>query len=81
MFFSQMNNKNIFGGGRSVEENYSPLENKRAMPFFPTTLYGADAWGMRSAERRKVNVPEIKCLISFIEVLTYMINEQLMVNK
>ena len=22
----------------------------------PTTLYGADAWGMRSAERRKVNV-------------------------
>ena len=22
----------------------------------PTALYGAEAWGMRSAERRKVNV-------------------------
>ena len=28
----------------------------------PTALYGAEAWGMRSAERRKVNVREIKCL-------------------
>ena len=27
-----------------------------------TALYGAEAWGMRSAERRKVNVLEIKCL-------------------
>ena len=26
------------------------------------TLYGAEAWGMRSAERRKVNVLEMKCL-------------------
>ena len=25
-----------------------------------TALYGAEAWGMRSAERRKVNVLEIK---------------------
>ena len=25
-------------------------------------LYGAEAWGMRSAERRKVNVLEMKCL-------------------
>ena len=25
----------------------------------PTALYGADAWGMRSAERRKVNVLEM----------------------
>ena len=24
-----------------------------------TTVYGAEAWGMRSAERRKVNVLEI----------------------
>ena len=24
----------------------------------PTALYGAEAWGMRSAERRKVNVLE-----------------------
>ena len=28
----------------------------------PTSLYGAEAWGMRSAERRKVNVREMKCL-------------------
>ena len=30
----------------------------------PTALYGAGAWGMRSAERRKVNVLEMKCLRS-----------------
>ena len=28
----------------------------------PTALYGAEAWGMRSAERPKVNVLEMKCL-------------------
>ena len=28
----------------------------------PTALYGAEAWGRRSAERRKVNILEIKCL-------------------
>ena len=28
----------------------------------PTALYGADTWGMRSTERRKVNVLEIKCI-------------------
>ena len=28
----------------------------------PTALYGEDAWGMRSAERRNVNVLEMKCL-------------------
>ena len=26
-----------------------------------TALYGAEAWGMRSVERRKVNVLEMKC--------------------
>ena len=26
----------------------------------PTALYGAEAWGIRSAERRKVNVLEMK---------------------
>ena len=26
----------------------------------PTALYGAEVWGMRSAERRKVNVLEMK---------------------
>ena len=28
----------------------------------PTALYGAEAWGMRSAERRKVNGLEMMCL-------------------
>ena len=28
----------------------------------PTALYGAEVWGMRSAERRKINVLEMKCL-------------------
>ena len=27
----------------------------------PTALYGAEAYGMRSAERRKVNVLVLKC--------------------
>ena len=34
----------------------------------PTTLYGAEAWGMRSAERRKVNILEVKCLRSLVGV-------------
>ena len=34
----------------------------------PTALYGAEAWGMRSADKRKVNVIEMKCLRSFVEV-------------
>ena len=34
----------------------------------PTALYGAEAWGMRSAERRKVNALEMKCLRSLVGV-------------
>ena len=34
----------------------------------PMALYGAEAWGMRSAERRKVNVLEMKCLRSLVLV-------------
>ena len=34
----------------------------------PTALYGAEAWGMRSDERRKVNVHEMKCLRSLVGV-------------
>ena len=33
-----------------------------------TALYGAEAWGMTSAERRKVNVLEMKCLRSLVGV-------------
>ena len=35
----------------------------------PKALYGAEACGMRSAERKKVNVLEIKCLRSLVGVL------------
>ena len=34
----------------------------------PTALCGAEAWGVRSAERRKVNVLEMKCLRSLVGV-------------
>ena len=34
----------------------------------PTALYGAEACGMRSAERKKVNVLEMKCLRSLFGV-------------
>ena len=34
----------------------------------PMALYRAEAWGMRSAERRKVNVLEKKCLRSLVGV-------------
>ena len=34
----------------------------------PTALYGAESWGMRSAEKRKVNVLEMKCLRSLVEM-------------
>ena len=34
----------------------------------PTELYGAEAWGMRNAERRKVNVLAMKCLRNFVVV-------------
>ena len=34
----------------------------------PTALYRAEAWGMRSAERRIVNVLEMKCWTSLVGV-------------
>ena len=34
----------------------------------PTPFYGVEAWGIRSAERRKVNVLEMKCLRSLVGV-------------
>ena len=33
-----------------------------------TALYGAEAWAMRSAARRKVNVLEMKCLRRLVGV-------------
>ena len=32
------------------------------------SLYGKEAWSMRSAERRKVNILQMKCLRSMVEV-------------
>ena len=32
----------------------------------PTALYEAEAWGMRSSERIKVNVLEMKCLRNLV---------------
>ena len=34
----------------------------------PTALYRAEAWGMRNAESWTVNVLEMKCLRSLVEV-------------
>ena len=34
----------------------------------PRELYRAEAWSMRSAERRKVNILELKCLKSLVGV-------------
>ena len=36
--------------------------------FVAIALYGAEAWCMRSAERRKVNVLEMKCFRSLVGV-------------
>ena len=34
----------------------------------PSALYGAEAWSMRRAERRKMNVLEMKCFRSLVGV-------------
>ena len=47
------------------------LEAKKSLyegVIVPKALYGPEAWGMRSAERRKVNVLEMKCLRSLVGV-------------
>ena len=47
------------------------IKNKKCLHegvIVPTALYGAETWGMRSAERKKVNVREIKCLRIFVGV-------------
>ena len=35
----------------------------------PTALHGAEAWGMRSDERRKVNLLEMMCSRSLVRVM------------
>ena len=50
--------------GLGIEAKDCPYEGV----IIPTALYGAESWGMRSAERRKVNVLEVKCLRSLTGV-------------
>ena len=62
------------GSAEKCPEQYRGLEIKAKKCQYegvivPTALYGAEAWGMRSAERRKVNVLEMKCLRSLVGVL------------
>ena len=58
------------GGLKSVQSNRGlGIKAKKCLyegVIAPTALYGAEAWGMRSAERRKVNVLEMKCLRSLV---------------
>ena len=54
----------INNGGLGINSKYI----YEGVIIVPTALYGAEAWGMRSAERRKVNVLEMKCLRSFVGV-------------
>ena len=35
--------------------------NTKCVLIIPPTLYRAEAWGIRRAERRKVNVLDMKC--------------------
>ena len=61
-----------WGALKSVLSNRGPrIKAKKCLyetVIWPTALYGAEAWGMKSAERRKVNVLEIKCLKSLVGV-------------
>ena len=64
-------------GYRAWRELKSVLSNRGLMikakkclyeeEIVPTALYGAEAWGMRSAERMKVNILEMKYLKVWLE--------------
>ena len=51
-------------GGLGIKANNCLYEGV----IVPTALYGAEAWRMRSSERRKVNVLEMKCLRGLVGV-------------
>ena len=61
-----------FGALKSVLSNRGlGIKAKKCLSkevIVPMALYGAEAWGMRSVERRKVNVLEMKCLRSLVGV-------------
>ena len=52
----------------SVLSNSELRTNAKKVSNCTNALYGAKAWGMRSAERTKVNVLETKCLVSWVGV-------------
>ena len=54
----------LSNGGLGIKAKKCPYKGV----IVPTALYGAEAWGMRSAERRKMNVLEMKCLRSLVGV-------------
>ena len=58
----RMNGYRAWGALKSVLSNRGlEIKAKKCLNegvIVPTVLYGAEAWGMRSAERRKVNVLE-----------------------
>ena len=54
----------LSNGGLGIKEKKCLYEGV----IVPTAFYGAEAWGMRNAERWKVNVLEIKCLRSLVGV-------------
>ena len=61
------------GSSEKCPEQYKGLGIKakkclHEIVIVPTALYGAEACGMRSAERRKVNVLEMMCLKSLVGV-------------
>ena len=63
----------VWGELKSVQSNRG-LEIKakkcqyEGVIIVPTALHRAEAWGMRSAERRKVNVLDMMCLRSSVGV-------------
>ena len=68
----RMNEGYIWGALKSVLDNRGLGINAKKCLYegvtVPTALYGAEAWGMRIVERRKVNVLEMKCLRSLVGV-------------
>ena len=57
--------KNKMDLNKSKIKKHKSLARARIVP---TALYGAEAWGIRTAEKRKVNVLEMKCLKSLVGV-------------
>ena len=55
----------------ALSNNGLGIKTKRCLykgVIVPTALYLTEAWGMRSDERRKVDVLEMKCLRSLVGV-------------